>query len=127
MRKENEFGTIQSGLRADLLLIESDPRADVAALSKIRGVSVRGIWLDHAALENICERVRTIFADDQGLSDADVPSLKKTDQLLATMTQLQREGAIQMDHNLRELKELLVKMNRSIEPVDALLSANKGR
>jgi len=126
MRKENEFGTIKAGQRADLLLIDSDPRPDVTALSKIQGLSVRGIWLDHAALDNIRERLRAIFSDDQGLTDSEMPTPERTDRLLATMTQLESEGAFQMDHNLRELKELLVKSKRSTAPIDALLAARKG-
>jgi imidazolonepropionase-like amidohydrolase len=127
MRKENEFGTIKPGQRADLLLIDSDPRGDVTALSKIQGLSVRGIWLDPAALESIREGLRAIFAGDQGLADGETPTPERTDRLLATMTQLESEGAIQMDHNLRELKELLVKSKRSTAPIDALLAARKGK
>jgi len=127
MRKENEFGTIKPAQRADLLLIESDPREDVSALSKIQGLSVRGIWLDHAALESIRERLRGIFADDQGLADGETPTPERTDRLLAALMQLEPEGAIQMDHNLKELSELLVKGKRSTAPIDALLTARKGK
>jgi len=41
--------------------------------------------------------------------------------------QLEPEGAIQMDHNLKELSELLVKGKRSTAPIDALLTARKGK
>lgn len=125
MRREHQFGIIKLGRRADVLLLESDPRADFSALSKIHGLSVRGIWLDRAALESIRNRLLAIFADDQGLTDGETPTPERTDQLLATMTQLESEGAIQMDHNLRELRELLAKCKRSPAPIDALLSARK--
>jgi len=127
MRREHEFGTIKSGMRADLLLIESDPREDVTALSRIQGLSVRGIWLDHAVLESIHERLRAIFADDQGLADGETPTPEQTDRLLATMTQLESEGAIQMDHNLKELKELLVKSQQSTASIDSLLAARSAK
>jgi imidazolonepropionase-like amidohydrolase len=40
----NEFGTIAVGRRADLLLVDSDPLDDVAALQGLRGVVLRGAW-----------------------------------------------------------------------------------
>ena len=41
-----EFGSVEPGLDADLLLVEGDPTRDVSALSKLRGV-----WLDGVRLE----------------------------------------------------------------------------
>jgi imidazolonepropionase-like amidohydrolase len=41
---EERFGRIAPGQRADLLLVEGDPLADVAALARIRGVMARGVW-----------------------------------------------------------------------------------
>ncbi len=125
MRKESEVGTIKPGKRADLLLIESDPREDVTALARIQGLSVRGIWLDRAAMERIREELQTVFRDEQGLADRETPTPERTDQLLATMTRLEFDGAIQMDHNLRELKELLIKTKRPTAPVDALLATRR--
>ena len=125
MRRENEFGTVKPGLRADLLVIDADPRQDVSSLSRISGVSVRGIWLDRATLESVRERVRSVFADDQGIADGQVPTSEQVEKLLASVTQLEKEGAIQMDHNLRELRELLIKAKYSTAAVDALWAARK--
>lgn len=47
----DEFGTIAPGLRADLLLLEADPREDVANAARRVGVVVRGRWLPEAELE----------------------------------------------------------------------------
>jgi imidazolonepropionase-like amidohydrolase len=41
---EDEFGTIAPGQRADLVLLAADPLQDVASLSRIEGVMVRGRW-----------------------------------------------------------------------------------
>jgi hypothetical protein len=38
------FGRIAPGQRADLLLVDGDPLADLAALTRIRGVMARGVW-----------------------------------------------------------------------------------
>jgi imidazolonepropionase-like amidohydrolase len=48
---EAEFGQVRVGLSADLLLVGADPLADVAALEDLRGVMVRGRWLDRSALD----------------------------------------------------------------------------
>lgn len=45
LRQENEFGRVAVGLRADLLLLRSDPLRDVTATASIDGVVLRGAWL----------------------------------------------------------------------------------
>jgi imidazolonepropionase-like amidohydrolase len=50
MDRAGEFGAVAPGLRADLLLLDRDPLADVAAAGDPSGVVVRGRWLDRAAL-----------------------------------------------------------------------------
>jgi imidazolonepropionase-like amidohydrolase len=55
----DEFGTLRPGLAADLVLVEGNPLADVAALARPAGVMVRGRWLDRAALD---ERLAAIAA-----------------------------------------------------------------
>jgi imidazolonepropionase-like amidohydrolase len=49
--KQDAFGTIAAGQRADLVLLDATPLADIANVGKIRGVMVRGRWLDRAALD----------------------------------------------------------------------------
>ena len=53
--KENEFGTITVGKRADLLLIEGNPLEDLTHLLRLKGVMVRGIWLPKAKLDQMLE------------------------------------------------------------------------
>ena len=57
---ENEFGRIAPGLAADLVLLGSDPLADIRNTSDIRGVMVRGRWLGEkerqAGLADIAQR-----------------------------------------------------------------------
>ena len=50
-RKQDAFGTIAPGQRADLVLLDANPLADVGNVARIRGVMVRGRWLDRAALD----------------------------------------------------------------------------
>lgn len=56
--REREFGAIEPGLAADLVLLSADPLADIANTRRIEGVMLRGRWLDRAALDGLLERVR---------------------------------------------------------------------
>ena len=44
------FGTIAPGMRADLVLVDGDPLADVANADKVQGVIARGRWYPPARL-----------------------------------------------------------------------------
>ena len=48
--KDAEFGTVAAGKRADLLLLDRDPRTDLAKRESISGVMTRGRWLTREAL-----------------------------------------------------------------------------
>ncbi|MES1259894.1 MAG: amidohydrolase family protein [Gemmatimonadota bacterium] len=50
---EEEFGTVQVGRRADLLLVLGDPLVDLGVIRKPVGVMVRGQWLDRAELDRM--------------------------------------------------------------------------
>ncbi|HEX9736960.1 MAG TPA: amidohydrolase family protein [Thermoanaerobaculia bacterium] len=52
-----EFGTVEPGRRADLILVEGDPLADVGNVARSLGIMVRGRWLDKAELEQRLERL----------------------------------------------------------------------
>ncbi|MGH7558738.1 MAG: amidohydrolase family protein [Gemmatimonadota bacterium] len=54
---EDEFGTIAPGQRADLVLLGADPLEDIANVSRIEGVTVRGRWHPKAEID---ERLATI-------------------------------------------------------------------
>lgn len=53
---DTEFGTVTAGKRADLVLLDADPRADIANTQRIAGVMVRGRWLDAAALRALLDQ-----------------------------------------------------------------------
>ncbi|MEX0900289.1 MAG: amidohydrolase family protein [Gammaproteobacteria bacterium] len=58
--ESDEFGTVEIGKRADLVLLEANPLADVANASRIAGVMLNGRWLPvrelTAGLEQIAQR-----------------------------------------------------------------------
>ncbi len=51
------FGTIAVGRRADLLLLDADPLADVANLQRIAGVMVRGRWVPRDEIRTRLEAI----------------------------------------------------------------------
>ena len=53
MGQENEFGTINIGKRADLLLVDGNPLENLTCLQKPKGVMVRGKWLPQERLEHM--------------------------------------------------------------------------
>jgi imidazolonepropionase-like amidohydrolase len=51
LHQEKEFGTVATGRRADLLLVEANPLEDVKNVSKRTGVMVNGRWLTEEELQ----------------------------------------------------------------------------
>jgi tetratricopeptide (TPR) repeat protein len=59
------FGTITAGERADLVLLDADPLADIANVSKIQGVMVQGRWLPKAELQRMLEALPVAYSDEK--------------------------------------------------------------
>ncbi|HEX6059767.1 MAG TPA: amidohydrolase family protein [Gemmatimonadaceae bacterium] len=49
--RDGSFGTVAAGNRADLVLLEGNPLADLSSLERRAGVMVRGRWLPRAEIE----------------------------------------------------------------------------
>jgi imidazolonepropionase-like amidohydrolase len=59
--KQDSFGTIEAGKRADLLLLNANPLDDVANVAKIEGVMVRGRWYPRKDLDEKLKYVETRY------------------------------------------------------------------
>jgi imidazolonepropionase-like amidohydrolase len=57
MGMESEFGRVTPGLRADLLLLDRDPRAALEATGAPEGVVLRGRWIAKGELRRMLEGV----------------------------------------------------------------------
>lgn len=53
----DEFGTVETGKRADLILVNANPLADVANVRRIAGVMLRGRWLSRVDLQGELDAV----------------------------------------------------------------------
>jgi imidazolonepropionase-like amidohydrolase len=53
LKKEKEFGTIEKGKRADMVLIDANPFVNIENIKNRSGVMVRGHWNSRKELENM--------------------------------------------------------------------------
>lgn len=117
MRKTREFGTIEPGKRADLVLLSKNPLEFLESLAAPEGVMVRGIWLDRAALDRMLERIREIYSENSPAMLKSLPSRHEIERLAQSIVELHRRGFVPMSHDLRELIEL---MERAGAPTEAI-------
>jgi len=57
LRRDREIGTIAVGRRADLVLLDADPLADIAHVSRISAVVLRGRLFDRPGLTRLIDEV----------------------------------------------------------------------
>lgn len=76
MRRQDEFGRIAPGLRADLVLLAANPLESVDAYQSNLGVMSRGRWYDRASLDAALEGVARIY--DTPASKAIDPTAAET-------------------------------------------------
>jgi imidazolonepropionase-like amidohydrolase len=58
LKAESEWGQVRVGLRADLVLLDADPRSDIRNTSRIRQVVVGGRWLSRDVLDVMMRAAR---------------------------------------------------------------------
>ncbi len=58
-----DFGTVTLGMRANLLLLRSNPLDDIANTRDIEGVVLRGRWLSRDELDDLIERAADRLSD----------------------------------------------------------------
>lgn len=56
-----EFGTVQPGRRADLLLLDANPLADIANVERRAGVMVRGLWVPESEIQARLARLAAAY------------------------------------------------------------------
>ena len=58
LRATDSLGAVAPGMAADLVLLDSNPLADIRHTTRIRGVVLAGRWMDRAALDGLLDDPR---------------------------------------------------------------------
>jgi imidazolonepropionase-like amidohydrolase len=61
MNKDTEFGSVEVGKRADLLLLNSNPLDNIENLQNRSGLMIRGIWLSEEEIKIITDKIKLAF------------------------------------------------------------------
>ncbi len=118
LRHSDDFGTIEVGKRADLVLLDGNPLVAISSTRRIAGVMVRGDWLDHGQLTRMIEEVpanyarevRTIKSELRSDPAAALKSLSESDPYLnvgqTAISEIASVEGFDQVHNLvRKLRE----------------------
>ncbi len=63
--RENDLGTVETGKRADLVLLDGSPLENIANTQRIAGVACEGNYLDRAALDKLLAQAKSAAAASQ--------------------------------------------------------------
>ena len=110
-----EFGSIEPGKRADMVLLTADPLADSANLSRIQAVIVRGILLKREDLDEIGEGLRAIYDPQPAPVSASFATPIDIKEMTARMERLYQKGFIFRAHDLKQLEQLLQEEGDTVE------------
>jgi imidazolonepropionase-like amidohydrolase len=61
LRHSVEFGTIDVGKRADVVLLDGNPLVAISSTRRITGVMVRGEWMPHAGLQRTIDEIPAAY------------------------------------------------------------------
>ena len=92
-RKSGEFGSIEVGKRADLVLLEQNPLTNIANTRGISGVILRGRWLSKAEIAKNVEEVPAAYTHElQGVESDLAANPVAAEQYLADHDPLRTLG-----------------------------------
>ncbi len=116
MRRTDAFGTIKTGARADLVLLEKNPLISTANLSSPAAVSVRGIWLDRADIDAMLAGLKTVFIQTEERMAQTEINPAQLDAFVGRAADLHAQGYVFRDHYLDLAASMFTALNR---PADA--------
>ncbi len=62
LNAEKEFGTVEVGKRADLILVDGNPLKDVSNVSKRAGVMLGGKWMAESYIRSMLDKIAATYA-----------------------------------------------------------------
>ncbi len=126
-RKSSEFGTIEPGKRADLVLLEQNPLTNIANTRTMSGVMVRGQWLSKKDLSKQVEAIPAAYNQELKQVESDLASNPvAAEQYLAEHDPMRTEGIAAIVDLFRsqgpeKFHQMIVKM-REANPKSRLAS-----
>jgi hypothetical protein len=103
MRRPDEFGRVAVGMRADLILLASNPLADVSAYQSSLGVMARGHWYDRGHLNAALDQIAAIYATP-AIRAIDLNAAKK---LVASVEKLAKRSYVFEDRAVQDASDAL--------------------
>jgi len=107
MGRSAEFGSIEPGKRADMILLSADPLVDSSNLSHIETVIVRGIVLSREDLDSIATGIRAIYDPQPTPSSSTGATQSDIELMIQRLERLHRDGFVLRTHTLKRIEQLL--------------------
>jgi len=116
LKEPLEFGQIQKGMRADLVILDTNPLRDAAAYRANRGVMAHGFWLSREDLDAALAKLEKIEAEPDAAVDASRPAVSA---LVSRVKALAAGGFVFSAPRLTALADL-VRVDGANDAVDEL-------
>jgi len=117
MGRSAEFGSIEPGKRADMILLSADPLVDSSNLSHIETVIVRGIVLSREDLDSIATGIRAIYDPQPTPSSSTGATQSDIELMIQRLERLHRDGFVLRTHTLKRIEQLLQEDGEAEEAV----------
>jgi imidazolonepropionase-like amidohydrolase len=107
MGRSAEFGSIEPGKRADMIILSADPLVDSSNLSHIETVIVRGIVLSREDLDSIAKGIRAIYDPQPTPSSLTGATQSDIELMIQRLERIHRDGFVLRTHTLKRIEQLL--------------------